>query len=226
MHLEELNPEKILEGRMLTCWVISAAFASPISIDAALTSSNLGLYGVSSSISSPLGAAVLGADIGFGQLRYMNIAGQKSLSGARGRLRGALLLPVVGGDGFWFDVALTAGLRGLTGETGSALAVTSEVGPAVHAKLGERFTFSAITLLPFAVDALPAVALARFPGIVLGAGGIWRAGERLGVGLSGFAGAPEGYNGDSEKGLVEGRLTLRFDLDGGVDRVLLLPSAI
>lgn len=211
---------------MIHLLLFSRAIGSPISIESGLTSSNLGRYGAKAAIWAPLGRTVLGAEIEGGSLRNMNIGGFKSPSGERARARAAVLLPIAGADRFWFDVALTAGLRGLWGEGRSAVAVSSEVGPAAHLRLGERLSLSTTSLLPLAVDVSPSVALARFPGLVLGAGAQIDLHERWSLGLAAFAGGPEGYNGDSEKGLGEARLTLRFDLDGGTERAPLLPSSI
>jgi len=145
-----------------------------------------------------------------GILRYASIGGTIAESGVR--LRGRL--PV------WLRLA---------GQGRSATALTLDAGLQATVRVGRRVTLATAVILPVAVDVAPTPELARFPGLTLGAGAWVSASPRVSIGVQGFASAPEGYGGDSEKSALEASLGVRVrlgDLRRADDAAPLLNTSI
>lgn len=149
-----------------------------------------------------------------GVLRYASIAGTVAESGVRlrGRLPVWLRLAEVADGRLRADLLLAPGVRRLAGEGRSATALTLDTGLQATVRLGKRVTLATAVILPVAIDVAPTPTLSRFPGLTLGAGAWVSVTPRVSIGAQGFASAPEGYGGDSEKSALEASLGVRIRL--------------
>lgn len=147
-----------------------------------------------------------------GVLRYASIGGTIAESGLRlrGRLPVWVKLAEVADGRLRADLLLAPGVRQLTGEGRSATAITFDSGLQATVLAGKRWTFATAMILPVAIDVAPAVTVARFPGLTLGAGAWVRVAPQWSVGVQGFVSAPEGYGGDSEKSALEASVGVRW----------------
>ncbi len=155
-------------------------------------------------------AWLLGMQAMAGRLEHAAIQGRAREHGLRFRAR----IPVMGLLTQWrrarFDAIVAPGVRLLRAGGFSASSLTLDLGVQATVSIGEDWALHTGVLFPFAMDVNGERELARFPGVTVSAGASYLLSDRWSARLQAYLSAPEGYDGDGEKSIVEVALSFRY----------------